>query len=132
MPYVGVVEETIIPKVKALKGFPTLAAVKLLHTAVWAVLAVCIVALPVAALTDRFDWAVALTLVVFLEGVALVLNGGQCPVTSLAARYTDDRADNFDIYLPPWLALRNKTIFCTLFISGELVVLWRWLAQAGT
>ena len=64
----------------------------------------CIVALPVVALTDRFDWAVALTLVVFLEGVALVLNGGQCPVTSLAARYTEDRADNFDIYLPSWLA----------------------------
>jgi hypothetical protein len=30
----------------------------------------------------------------------------RCPLTGIAARYTDDRRDNFDIYLPPWLARR--------------------------
>ena len=94
----------------------------------WALLVGCIVGLPVVALMNRLDWAATLTFVVFAECGVLVLNECQCPVTLLAARYTDDRADNFDIYLPRWLALRNKAIFGTLFISGECVVLWCWLA----
>jgi hypothetical protein len=34
------------------------------------------------------------------ETVVLVLNGWRCPFTGVAARYTDDRRDNFDIFLP--------------------------------
>ena len=66
--------------------------------------------------------------VVFAECGVLVLYEGECPMTLLAARYTEDRADNFDIYLPRWLALRNKAIFGALFIGGEFVVVWCWLA----
>jgi hypothetical protein len=56
----------------------------------------------------------------------LALNRGRCPLTDVAAQYTDDRAPNFDIYLPVWLARYNKHIFGTLFAAGELFVLWRW------
>jgi hypothetical protein len=48
-------------------------------------------------------------------------------LTDLAARYTDEPTDSFDIYLPLWLARRNKTIFGTLFAVGEFFVLGRWL-----
>jgi hypothetical protein len=41
-------------------------------------------------------------------------------LADLAARYTMDRAENFDIYLPLWLARHNKTIFGTIFVAGEL------------
>ena len=112
---------------KRRSGVSTLVAIKLLHTAVWAVLAGCVVTLPAVALINRLDWAAALTLVVFLECGVLALNKGRCPLTSIAARYTEDRADNFDIYLPLWLARHNKAIFGALFIGAELVVLWRWL-----
>jgi hypothetical protein len=40
------------------------------------------------------------------------------------------RASNFDIYLPNWLASRNKTIFGTLFVVNELIVPWCWLKRA--
>jgi hypothetical protein len=45
----------------------------------------------------------------------------------LAAQFTDSNADNFDIYLPNWLARHNKAIFGVLFVAGELVVLGCWL-----
>jgi hypothetical protein len=48
--------------------------------------------------------------------------------TDVAARYTDDRRDNFDIYLPLWLARYNKLIFGWLF-AGILLftfLLWFW------
>ena len=57
------------------------------------------------------------------------MNRGRCPLTDLAAPPTQERADNFDIYLPLWLALHNKVIIRTLFVLGELFVLWRWFSS---
>ena len=37
--------------------------------------------------------------------------------------FTSQQADNFDIYLPLWLARYNKTIFGMLFIVNQLIVL---------
>ncbi len=65
------------------------------------------------------------------ECLVLGLNRGRCPLTDVAARYTDDRADNFDIYLPLWLARYNKIIFGFLFVAGELIVLWQWARRPG-
>lgn len=101
-----------------------LVTIRLLHTAVWAVLAGCILALPITALLHRFDWAVILTAIILVECGVLALNKGRCPLTDVAARFTDKRTDNFDIYLPDWLARHNKTIFGTLFVVNELIVLW--------
>jgi hypothetical protein len=56
------------------------------------------------------------------------LNRRRCPLTGLAAHYTSDRGDAFDIYLPNWLARHNQAIFGTLFVVNELIVLWRWLS----
>ena len=105
----------------------TLVAIKLLHTAVWAVLAGCILALPITALLHRFNWAIILTVIILAECGVIALNKGRCPLTNLAARFTDERAHNFDIYLPDWLARHNKAIFGTLFVVNELIVLWFWL-----
>ena len=104
-----------------------LVAIKLLHTAVWAVLAGCIVALPITALLHRFDWTIILTAIIVAECGVLALNKGRCPLTGLAARFTEQRTDNFDIYLPNWVARHNKAIFGTLFVVNELFVFWCWL-----
>lgn len=100
-----------------------LIAIKLLHTLVWAFLAACILALPILAFLRRFAWAAILTTIIIMECIVLALNGGRCPLTGLAARFTSDRADNFDIYLPLWLARHNKVIFGTIFVLNELIVL---------
>jgi hypothetical protein len=105
-----------------------LTAIKLLHTAVWALMAGCIFALPLLAFMHQFRWALILTLIIVGECAVLALNGGRCPLTDWAARFTDDQADNFDIFLPNWLARHNKMIFGTLFVVNEVVVLWLWLA----
>ncbi|MEO7648870.1 MAG: hypothetical protein ABIZ80_00245 [Bryobacteraceae bacterium] len=103
-----------------------LVAIKILHTAVWAFFAGCIVAIPVAGVRREFAWAAVLTALVLVECAVLAMNRGRCPLTDLAARYTGERSDNFDIYLPLWLARHNKTIFGTLFAVGAVFVLARW------
>jgi len=87
-----------------------LTAIKLLHTLIWAFLAASIVALPIVGVLRRFRWAAILTGLVLLECGVLALNGGRCPLSDLAARFTDDRAHNFDIYLPNCSAQHNKVI----------------------
>jgi len=109
------------------KRNPALVATKLVHTAVWLFFAGCIVAIPIAGARRQFPWAAVLSGLVMVECAVLAFNHGRCPLTDLARRYTEDRADNFDIYLPLWLARRNKTIFGTLFLLGELFVLGVWL-----
>jgi hypothetical protein len=47
----------------------------------------------------------------------------------LAAPYTEERADNFDIYLPVWLAKYNKIIFGSLFVAAEIFLLVKWMAH---
>ena len=113
------------PSAWSRKG-PVLTTIKLVHTLIWAVMAASILALPALALMRRFDWAAGLTALILLECGVLAANGGRCRLTDLAAKYTDERADNFDIYLPLWLARHNKVIFGTLFVLGLLVVLAEW------
>jgi len=69
--------------------------------------------------------------VILIECAVLFFNGGKCPLTTVAARYTEDRADNFDIYLPLWLARYNKTIFGTFFVCGSAFALLLWLVTVG-
>ena len=67
-----------------------------------------------------------------VEVAVLAANGLRCPLTDVAARYTDDRRDYFDIYLPLWLARHNKALFGSLFVLGMLftVVIWAgWIER---
>jgi hypothetical protein len=105
--------------------------IKLLHTAIWALMAASILVVPWAGWSGHFRCALGLTLLILGECLVLGINHGRCPLTDLAARYTEDRADNFDIYLPLWLARNNKRIFGFLFVVGELVFLERWARRFG-
>ena len=84
--------------------------IKVLHTVIRAIMASSILAI-MAAWFGQFRWAFGLTLLVVAECLVLAVNRGRCPLTNFAARYTHERTDNFDIYLPVWLARHNKSIF---------------------
>ncbi|HUB20670.1 MAG TPA: hypothetical protein VL990_18665 [Acidobacteriaceae bacterium] len=113
---------------------PALMAIRILHTILWAFFVGCIVAVPVAALRGRFRLGAILSGMVLAECAVLAMNGGRCPLTDWAARFTADRAANFDIDLPLWLAHYNKAIFGALFAAGEAVLLACWVrsGQRGT
>jgi hypothetical protein len=103
-----------------------LVVVKLTHTIVWGLFAGAILALPWFIGTRRWKWAAILISAVLIECVVLWMNGMRCPLSDTAARYTKDRTDNFDIYLPQLLARYNKTIFGTMF---GIELLWAGAAR---
>ncbi len=104
----------------------SLRAVKTIHTVAWAFFAGCILAIPVFAWRRDLVAAAVLIAIVFVEVVIILANQWRCPLTGVAARYTDDRRDNFDIYLPLWLARYNKIIFGSLYIAAVIFTLARW------
>jgi len=103
-----------------------LRAVKIVHTLAWAFFAVCILVIPVLAWRGEIGRAGFLIAIVFVEVIVLVINRMRCPLTGVAERFTDDRRDNFDIYLPAFLARYNKIIFGSLYAGGVLLTLARW------
>jgi hypothetical protein len=106
----------------------TLRLIKAGHTAIWAFFVVAIAAIWLFALRGQLDaagWAIA---IVMVEVAVLGVNQGHCPLSPLAGKYTTNRAANFDIYQPAWLAGRTKPIFGTLLIGGIALTLLRCLA----
>jgi hypothetical protein len=97
------------------------------HTVVWAFFVACIVAIPFAAWRGSHGTAAGFAAIVAVEVIVLAANGWRCPLTSVASRYTDERRDNFDIYLPNWLARHNKLIFGALYVAGVAFALARWM-----
>lgn len=101
-----------------------LRAIKAIHTVVWAVFAGSIVAIPAYAVAGSLKVAWGLIGFVFLEVAVLLANRMKCPLTAVAGRYTSERQDNFDIYLPLWLARHNKEIFGGLYVAGIVYTVW--------
>ena len=108
-----------------------LRVIKAVHTAAWAFFAGCILAIPIVAWQGNFSHVIVLTGLVFFEIGILIFNGWACPLTRVAQRYTEDRRDNFDIYLPLWLARHNKTIFGWIFAAALLFALAAWRHWIG-
>lgn len=99
--------------------------VKLVHTVIWALFATFVLVIPFFALVGSYKKAIVFIAFVLVEVLVLAFNGWRCPLTNFAARYTEDRRDNFDIYLPEWLARNNKRIFGILYVVGILLTVAR-------
>jgi hypothetical protein len=123
-------QPTAVPRIERLPTVvpsPALKAIKAAHTMVWALFAGCILAIPLVSWRGGHRAAASLAAIVAVEVVVLALNHGRCPLTAVAARYTDDRRANFDVHLPEWLAKHNKLVFGTLYFAGVAFALARWV-----
>ena len=103
-----------------------LLAIKLLHTLIWLFFVGIIFYVIWAGITNNiteFTW-IAIGLVI-AEGLVLLLFKMFCPITLIARKYSNSQKDNFDIFLPNWVARHNKLIFTTIFLVGLVLVILR-------
>ena len=75
-----------------------------------------------------YTW-IGIGLIIF-EGLVLLVFKMYCPLTVLARNYSDSQKDNFDIFLPNWLAKHNKLIFTSIFVVGLILVVFRTLTRS--
>ena len=103
-----------------------LRAIRIAHTAAWVLFASAIAAIAPVAVAGHRSAAMWLVALVTVECLILASNRMRCPLTDVAARYTDDRRDNFDIYLPVTIARYNKQIFGAWFAADLVLVAVLW------
>lgn len=48
-----------------------------------------------------------------------------CPLTIIARKYSSSTKENFDIYLPNWLAKYNKIIYATVFVIFIIILIYK-------
>lgn len=100
--------------------------IKWVHTVIWAIFVALIFFVVYSGISGRITWLTWISIALVVgEGLVLLLFGMSCPLTVLARRYSDSERDNFDIYLPNWLARYNKVIFTSIFLIGVLLVIYR-------
>jgi hypothetical protein len=100
--------------------------IKLIHTTIWIFFNVAIFYLLYAVIVDRIDKWIWIGLGLFLlEGIVLLVFKMKCPLTVVARRYSDSTKENFDIYLPIWLAKYNKLIYTSILLIVVAVLGYR-------
>ena len=105
-----------------------LVAIKSVHTAIWVGFNVIIAYLFYAVLTGHTGLYFWMGIgAILLEAAILLAFQWSCPLTLVARRYSDSRRDNFDIFLPNWLARHNKTIYTVIFLILIGLYLFRLL-----
>jgi len=88
-----------------------LAVVKIIHTLVWIFFNTVIFYMLYAVLVGKLDvWLWTGYGLVALEGITLVIFKCSCPITNIARKYSISSKDNFDIFLPNWLAKHTVPI----------------------
>jgi len=103
-----------------------LISIKVLHTVIWIYFNVVILYLLYAVVTDQIDYWVWIGLGCFVaEGIVLLVFKNYCPLTLWARKYSNSTLDNFDIYIPNWLARYNKQIYTSLLGVVILILIYQ-------
>ena len=106
----------------------TVLHIKLVHTAIFAVLSTCVLYVLASGVVDHITlwtwWAIA---AIVAEGIVLLMNGGRCPLTAVAEQLGAATGSVSDIFLPKWFADRIFPICGTLFLIGCALIAVRVL-----
>ena len=109
-------------------AFTNLIVIRLIHTIIWLFFNIVIFYLLYAVIEGAIDKWVWIGLGLFLlEAIVLLIFKMKCPLTIVARRYSDSTKDNFDIYLPNWLARHNKLIYTVILSVIVLILIYRLL-----
>ncbi|MGE0772819.1 MAG: hypothetical protein AB7K37_13975 [Cyclobacteriaceae bacterium] len=102
--------------------------VKILHTLIWVYFNLVLIYLFFAGITDRIDGWVWFGIGSFAaEGMVLLIFKNVCPLTLWARNYSNSSRDNFDIFIPNWIAKHNKAIYTILLVIALAFIAYRMI-----
>ena len=103
--------------------------IKIIHTIIWIFFNVVLGYMAYAVIIDQIDIYVWLGVAAIIgEGIVLLMFKKMCPLTIMARKYSDSTKDNFDSFLPNWLARNNKLIYTSFFVIILCGILYRMLS----
>ena len=100
---------------------PTLITIKIIHTSIWIVMAFSVMYVLYSGLSGNvtlLSWVC--TWMIVLEGGALLIGKGDCPLHIYAQKIAKEEVLN-DTFLPSWIFFRGyKVVFTILFLIGVI------------
>ena len=113
---------------KNLKSHQKLIFIKTIHTIIWIFFNVVLFYMAYEVIFNKIDNFIWIGIgFIILEFIVLLFFKMMCPLTIIARKYSDSNKENFDIFLPNWLAKYNKQIYTTFFIIIILGLIYRSL-----
>lgn len=111
-----------------MKSETKLMHIKIIHTLIWLFFNFVIFYMLYAVIANKLDNRLWIGYgLVFLEGITLLIFKNTCPLTLIARKYSNSTKDNFDIYLPNWLAKFTKLIYTAIFIIIIVITIYQLL-----
>jgi hypothetical protein len=102
-----------------------LVVVKIIHTLVWIFFNIVIFYMLYAVIENKLDALLWMGYgLVALEVITLVIFKCSCPITTIARRYSISSKDNFDIYLPNWLAKYTVPIYSSILAVVTIITIY--------
>lgn len=100
--------------------------IKTTHTVIWLFFNVVIFYMLYAVIVNKLDkWLWIGYCLIILEGLTLLIFKMVCPLTLMARNYSNSAKDNFDIFLPNWLAKYTKLIYTAILIIISIITVCR-------
>jgi len=91
--------------------------IKVIHTVIWFFFNAVLFYMAYAVTINRIDKFVWIGIgCIVAEWIVLLYFKWQCPLTTIARKYSNSTKENFDIYIPNGLAKYNKEIYITFFV----------------
>ena len=88
----------------------------------------CVAYILYCSITKTYNWYLLSAIsFVFLEGLVLVLNKWQCPLTDLAKEYGDKEGSVTQYFCPRWFVPHVFQTFTVLYFAGIVVLIIRYI-----
>ena len=97
--------------------------IKLIHTTIFIVMSSCIIYILYSGIAENYHWTLLLAIgFVLSEGIVLIFNHWQCPLTNLAKKYGDETGRVTDMFYPKWFVPHVFQFSTIAFVVGLILL----------
>ncbi len=101
--------------------------IKLFHTLIFFFMVTCLIYVFYSGIIRTFNWVLLIALIAIgIEGLALLLNRGRCPLTTLAEKHGAEKGSITDIFLPDLISRNVFRISIVLFSVALFLLAFRY------
>lgn len=104
--------------------------IKSIHTILFLLMSSCIIYVLYCGITKTYNWILLLAIgFVLLEGIVLIVNHCQCPLTNLAKKYGDEKGTVTDMFYPKWFVPHVFRFSTVLFFIGLVLLVVNYVIK---
>ena len=105
-----------------------LSLIKSIHAILFILMSFCIVYIFYCGITKTYNLILFIAIgSILVEGLVLLLNNWQCPLTNLAREYGDETGRVTDMFFPAWFVPHVFQSCTALFIIGVVLLVIRYM-----